>query len=312
MKFVRLILVTGTPRSGTTAVGLNLSMGKGVRTLYEPFSKKAGMVEINNHFEVPGSEIFPYSKLDLCIKKLKCLDLKLKPGIFPKDTGFNKLVKFIVGGRSKFYYRVCKYDPFVHTVIWKDPLACFTSEYVAKFHDIDVIVTCRNPWAVAASFKRLGWSFDLPEIQSRLAEVNPFKIQIPEAKDMINIHPSVLNASVLWYLVNSVLLSWKEQQKIQFVNLDSIIINPVKAYKTIYEKLDLDFNTSIQNKIQKNYNSISDKISPDLNQTHDWNRNVLSVNTYWDKLLSEEEVRLVGQINNDLWQALQAECLYLN
>ena len=33
---------------------------------------------------------------------------------------------------------------------------------------IPVIVTVRNPWAVAASFKRLGWGFDVADLHRRL------------------------------------------------------------------------------------------------------------------------------------------------
>ena len=51
----RLVLVTGTPRSGTTAVGSILAAAPGARELYEPFNRHVGMVEVDVDFPVVGA-----------------------------------------------------------------------------------------------------------------------------------------------------------------------------------------------------------------------------------------------------------------
>ena len=45
---VQLVLVTGSPRSGTTAVGQMLALGRGVGTLHEPFNRLVGLKEIEH------------------------------------------------------------------------------------------------------------------------------------------------------------------------------------------------------------------------------------------------------------------------
>ena len=54
----RLILVTGVPRSGTTAVGQMLSLAAGAGALHEPFNYHSGLRHIANYFEIPGTVAF--------------------------------------------------------------------------------------------------------------------------------------------------------------------------------------------------------------------------------------------------------------
>jgi hypothetical protein len=308
VKPIRLILVTGTPRCGSTAVGRYLSLGTGVRPLYEPFNFYAGMIEVNQYFEIPGTQSFSYAQMDDCVAKLQSLNLNLKPGIFPKNKGWSRLLKSILGGRSKLYYRLCKLDPYLHTVIWKDPLACFTADYVSKHYPIDVIVPYRNPWAVASSFKRLNWSFNLEDIQSRLQEVG---LDLnTSTKKTLNVHPSVMNGSLLWHAIHLILTRWKQQnQKILFVNLDKIIEAPLLTYRMIYDVLSLSYSVSIENKIKRSYGKIFMRSQPQTNRPHDWNRNIQDINQYWAHSLTQPEIEYVHHLNNDLWQKLQPECI---
>jgi hypothetical protein len=312
-KPVRLILVTGTPRSGTTALGHHLALGRGIRTLYEPFGIYAGMVEIKQYFEIPGTHSFSTKQMDDCIANLQSLNLTLNPGIYPRNKGWMRWIKSISGGRSQLYYRLCKVDPFLHTVIWKDPFACFATDYVTKQHDVDAIVTFRNPWAVAASFKRLNWSFDLESLQERLNELNlsvPGLSQMAGNQDSSEIHSSVDNVNRLWHIIHAVLLSWKKKNsKINFVNLDNLISDPIAAYKMLYHAVNLDFNTKIENKIKIIYSNASNKTQPSDRQVHDWNRDISKINQYWKNLLTQAEIDLIQTSNNDLWQKLQSECL---
>lgn len=312
-KPVRLILVTGTPRSGTTALGHHLALGSGIRTLYEPFGIYAGMVEIKQYFEIPGTHSFSTQQMDDCIANLQTLNLTLNPGIYPRNKGWVRSLKSVFGGRSQLYYRLCKVDPFLHTVIWKDPFACFATDCVTKQYDLDAIVTFRNPWAVAASFKRLNWSFDLESLQARLNELGlgiSGLSPLAGNKDSSEIHSSTDNGNRLWHIIHSVLLNWKKRNpKINFVNLDNLISDPVPAYKTIYHAVNLNFNSTIENKIQNSYSKSSSKAQPSDRQVHDWNRDISQINQYWKNLLTQAEITLIHNLNNDLWQDLQSECL---
>lgn len=53
-----LILVTGPPRSGTTAVGSAIAKSKDCVSLHEPMNKHTGDKCINRYFELPGYNDF--------------------------------------------------------------------------------------------------------------------------------------------------------------------------------------------------------------------------------------------------------------
>ena len=49
-----LILVTGMPRSGTTAVGEVLSTAAGTAVLHEPLNYLVGLSDVPHYFAFPG------------------------------------------------------------------------------------------------------------------------------------------------------------------------------------------------------------------------------------------------------------------
>lgn len=301
----RLILVTGIPRSGTTAVGQMLSLAPHAYTLYEPFNYHSGLKQINAYFEIPGAPSFPFQLLDQIICNIKQLALAFKLGVFPTDEGLRRVIKSMIGGRSLNSYRRLRLSPAVKTIIWKDPEACFTADYVSKQHDVDVLVMLRNPWAVAASFKRMEWAFDLSDISTRLSQAG---IDGRNTLPLIGgqIHNSVVNAGVLWATIYSVLAKWADTNtRIHIVNLDEILVHPNLAYAKIYQLLKLEWTDRVSRKISKFYRTTSDSIVPKHKKAHDQNRDIRKVNDYWRGILTEEERDFITNHVAPHWEKLQ-------
>jgi len=305
----RLILVTGAPRSGTTAVGQMLSLAPGAGTLHEPFNFHSGLHHIGHYFEVPGSRSFSMAQLDQTLEQIKNLQLVFKSGIFPSDQGWRRAVKYVAGGRPLNSYRRLRIQPSLRTIIWKDPLACFTADQVAKRHDVDVLVTVRSPWAVAASFKRMDWAFDLPDLTARLKS-GGIDLNGKLACRSDSLHPSVTNGTGLWNIIYPTLARWAQMnQRIRFVNLDDVVGDPVATYARLYELLALDWNGRIAAKIEKYYRQESPRSVPRAGKAHDSGRNVAEVNKYWRGYLTEPEKDFVARATEEQWSKFLRTCV---
>jgi len=303
----RLILVTGVPRSGTTAVGQMLALAPGANTLHEPFNYHSGLQHIAHYFEIPGTPSFPVQALDRTVAQLKNLDLKFKSGLFPSDKGWRRVVKYVIGARPLNSYRRLRLQANLHTIIWKDPLACFTAEHVARHHEVDVLVTLRNPWAVAGSFKRMEWAFDLQDLTTRLqsAGMDFIKAAVPAS-----VNHSVANGAILWHIIYSALAAWAATNaRIRFVNLDDIVSAPVITYAKLYQLLGLVWNQRIAGKITTYYRGESRRSEPKSKKAHDRHRNVGAVNKYWRRYLTEIEKEFVGQVAEETWLNFQKLCV---
>jgi hypothetical protein len=74
----RLILVTGSPRSGTTAVGDRLSLPISVGYLHEPFNVTVGIRDVETQFEAVGARNFSAERLDAIMRGIVTLRLRWK------------------------------------------------------------------------------------------------------------------------------------------------------------------------------------------------------------------------------------------
>ncbi len=305
----RLILVTGPPRSGTTVVGWMLSLGRGVCTLYEPFNYHVGLKEVERYFEVPGAATFSVEKFDACVQRLKTLDLSYKPGVYPGEARLRQAVKYVIGGRAMNSYRRCRLTPSLHTIVWKDPFASFMADRLSTVHGTEVVVTLRNPWAVAASFKRMGWGFDLDDLHERLRVLS---LEDPPhgSGAWAKRGDSALNGVLLWCAIYGAIGWWaKSNPRIHMVDLDDVVAAPQETYAKLFRLLDLPWDVRIGAKIASRYASSSERAVPREQKAHDTNRDPQSINRYWVQVLDRDEEAMVSEVAQPLWEALRETCV---
>jgi hypothetical protein len=303
-----VVLVTGVPRSGTTVVGDVLAEAAGARYLYEPLNRWVGLRDIDHDFPVPGSTRFAAARPADLLARIERLDLDLKPGVFPHDLGWRRLVKRVTGSRTTLSYRLCRIDLRLRTVVWKDPFALYLAGGVAAAGR-PVIVTVRNPWAVAASFKRLAWGFDAVDLHWRLTQAGRRPSLDVEALD----DPSdpVTNAAAHWAMAHEHLLAEQDAGRhLRLVDLDDIVERAVPTYEALYRHAGLAWTDEIAARVTARYAAAgSGDAAPADGRAHDWRaRDVGQVNRYWEGVLTPAEAERVETIVGALWEATRARC----
>ena len=302
-----ILLVTGCPRSGTTAVGNLLAAAPRTRYLYEPFNFHTGDRRIKRYFEIPGTPFFPNDLCDQLIEDIRHLKLTLRAGPLPEDRGIMRMLKTIVGGRTRFSYRVCKWDPFLKTMIWKDPLAAFAARTVAMHHHIPVLFTVRDAHAIAASFKRLGWSFDLEDINHRLQECGLGEPELISSHQKHLANPAI-NGAILWRLIyRTALRAAESTDNIHFAHIDHIVENPLPSYQRLYRLLNLQWTDNVRRQVEETYApKQAQSAVPKSMKAHDRNRDLGQLNRYGEHLLTDEEKAAITEIAGDLNADLSA------
>lgn len=302
----RIILVTGCPRSGTTAVGDYLADAPGAQYLYEPFNYHSGVRRIRRYFEVPGAGGFSASDLDDIVHGIGRLRLDLKDGLFPEDAGAKRLLKRVTGGRTRMSYWRCRLQPGLRTVIWKDPIAAFAAGEASRRHGIPVVATLRDPLAVAASFKRMGWGFRVPELAARLREAGLPSPAWPEACRGREAEPAV-NGALTWLCVYGALDSFAGQgATLRFVDIADVVARPEATYRALYEWLGLSWTAGVARRIRRGYARRPDPAGELPRKAHVARRDLSRVNTYGQRMLAAEEAELVRKATADLWARLGA------
>ena len=297
-----LIVVTGTPRSGTTPVGDTLAAAPGARTLYEPLNFHVGDRRVRRYFEIPGSAGFSEATADELVADVRRLRLQLRPGLFPEDRGLRRVAKRVTGSRTLMTYRRSRWDRQLRTIIWKDPFAVFLVPRLARVHGIPVVVTMRPPAAVAASFKRLSWSFDVHDLVRRLgSDGDRYRTLL----DVEQLDRPAHNGAVLWHIVNDWLLrTCQEVAGVHFCDLEQLVRNPATAYRALYNAVGLTWSSSSEAHLRATARPAG-PAQPQGDRAHGAPRDPAAVNDYWVDVLDDHEVALSERLNAELWQQAQ-------
>ncbi|MDH2443026.1 hypothetical protein QDR37_03605 [Amnibacterium sp. CER49] len=313
----RIIVVTGSPRSGTTAVGDAIAAAPGVMSLYEPLNRTVGDRRVGRYFEVPGTADFPVERALGLADGVAALRLQLRSGIFPDDPAWRRVVKIVTGSRALASYRRARLKP-APTLIWKDPFAVFWLDLLERQRPgVASVVTYRPALAVAASFARLGWTFKPHEVLAHLHEVGAFVHPVAERfvhdQDMTS---PARNGAAIWALV----YGWHANTAFS----DSLLVDAKGfaddpgAYRPLYERLGLAWTPAVERRIEHSQETPSKSAkaakAPSYGQrAHTKHRNLAAMNSYFSSILTEDDQRVIrdelAPIEEDvtarLWRAGQ-------
>lgn len=307
-------IVTGMPRGGTTAVGRMLTLAPGVVSLHEPLNGDAGLREVVDYFDhvdIPG-DAEAQARIDTTIARIKGLrGLRFKQGLFQADTGLRGVVKRITGGRVINTWRRARFDPFKRHVVWKDPFAAFVTGRAAARHGIGSVITLRNPWATAASFKRMGWGMELGHVRAATATLPRYGASedalAPPKSDHVG------NATAMWVMLYAKVLADLEAHgpadaPLTLLDLDAMIADPVPSYRRIYDTHGLPWSDRVAAQIAQTYAPRGEgaRDMPKAGQAHDMRRDPATLNAYWKKVLTEDEAARVTALAGPLWDEIRA------
>jgi hypothetical protein len=274
-KINKPILITGSHRSGSTWVGKMLSLPVSVRYVSEPFNPGYGLKIFKSWFKYIKDDDSRYS---LPISRA------LK---------FRGNYHLTLPALKYFANNLC---PLKKRPLVKDPIACFSSAWLAQKFDMDVVVLFRHPVAFYISLKRMDWHFDFKNLTNQpdlmIDYLHPLEDLIKKENKSF-----AQEAAILWLCIYHVLDIYITQNSDWIVKRHEDISNdPVGEFEDLYDKLGLEFTGRIEKKIKKHSSGGKEKSDKALNL----NRVSTNISKEWTNKVSQEEIDIIKNITGDL------------
>lgn len=285
-----LILVTGAPRTATTPVGNMLASCHATVSLYEPLGP-TGLRRFDQWFPM-GSDL-PADEIETLVRDLQIFRTR---GLKSQQRGeVFSWKRAMFGSRTAHSYRLARLQPWSKSVIWKDPHAIMMAPEVAKL-GIPVVVTARRAKPHASSYRRLGWT-------SRAAEIYPrWSAQFGRCEkieaDLCHAADSVISGALLWRMCYLALLRSDVMDKVHLVTADALAQDEEATYEALFKRVQLTPSTATEKLLSRKKSD--DRRRPSSNVTHDWNRSVKAVNSYWKDILSDTDIAAVERLTSDI------------
>lgn len=177
--------------------------------------------------------------------------------------------------------------------LMKDPLALLSSEWLAERFRMDVVLMIRHPAAFVSSAKRLGWRHSFAEFlgDERLMSDHlgrfeaDFERQVHRSGDVIG------EAILAWRVLYSVVATFRERHPDWiFVRHEDLSRESISMFKTLYERLGLDWTTDARRAIEEHTSSTNPR-----EIVSEYSIRVDSVGNIWNwqnRLTSEEIARI--------------------
>lgn len=244
------ILVTGSHRSGSTWVGKMIGLSPTVGYIKEPFNleHRPGIcsAKFDHWFTYISQENESYfvDIIDKIIHFLYNFQEEIKAIKSLKDT------LRLLRDYSNFYqYRISNARP-----LFKDPIAVFSTEWLAEKFEMDVVVLIRHPAAFVSSYIKKNWYFDFEHLlkQPLLMEKHLYLFEKEIREFTIKEYDPVDQASLLWKLIYHVVAKYRDHHKNwMFIKHEDISLNPIAGFEAIFNHLNLNFSAKIKQTIEE-------------------------------------------------------------
>lgn len=253
---VKPILVTGSHRSGSTWVGKMLSSHPDIGYIYEPFNcnhypSKAGLC--SKHFKywytyiVEENESLYLPELEKTLQFNYSLNSALTNLVQPQ-IACNLAKELVAITRDYWYFALQKTNKNVP--LMKDPIAFFSTEWLAKKFNMEVIILIRHPAAFAGSLKVARWYFPFEHL---LAQKLLIRDHLQEFRDEIETYAKlgdqdIIGQSILlWKMIYSVTLKFKQQDyNWLFIRYEDLSREPIVGFERLFKELNFDFPDSVK------------------------------------------------------------------
>ena len=287
----KAIIVSGLPRTATTALGDILSLIDGYNMVYEPFNASQGISEVNLNYLIPGANI-SYSDFDDVFNSILNLNAKFKLGVKDNDSALKKAVKTLFGNESSLSFLKSKFSINKKKLIIKDPFLVFASLYLSDNYRV---IMCERPiLPLAGSFKRMGWEFS--EYDRLINDLNRIDVKIEEKIENNFVSPSVLGAVQFFQLYSNFKNKIERKENIYFFNQDNFSLNPEQSINRLFGWLGEGCTDKIVSKVKNlNFGQKNDIKEPKKQVQHDLVYNKSFSNKYYKSVLNKEEIDFVRE-----------------
>jgi hypothetical protein len=287
---VNPILVTGSHRSGTTWVGRVLaSSPTPLGYIWEPFNPRHRMgtfpIRFPHYFHylcaengaacaVPIADMLAFRYRPAA--ELRSLRSARDAGRMARDWGV-----FVRSRRRGA------------AALMKDPIALFSSEWLADTFDMRVVVMIRHPASFAASIRRRGWRhrfadfLDQPLLMRDL--LAPYEAEIRAASER---QPDLLDEAILlWNVLHGTVAVLQERRSDWlFVRQEDLAREPVARFRELYAQLDLEWSDAAEQHVLETSSSSNPANSDSVGSIR---RNSAAHVTAWKAHLAPEDIARV-------------------
>jgi len=291
------ILVTGSHRSGTTWVGIMIAEAPSVFYIFEPFNISYPRPGIcNAEFKYWFTYITRENESDFYRPIKNTIELKYDL------VGALKSIKSVRDLRNvqKEYMSFLKHRLKGSRPIVKDPMAFFSSEWLAERFNMDVVVLIRHPAAFISSIKKLNWphpfSHFLEQPLLMKEHLYPFEVEI---RDYANRELDIIDQGILlWKLIHHTIIKYQSLHKDWlFARHEDLSQDPVQSFQTIFNKLNLEFSDRVKCAVHDHSHSSHSIESEDPYCTK---RNSQSIIWNWKGRLTIQEIERIRDKVEDI------------
>ena len=287
MDCLRPILVTGSHRSGTTWVGRMLAATPQVGYIHEPFN----LMHHPGICTAPFSYWFTYITEENEAAYFEPLKQTLAFR-FSFGAELPALRTPRQAGRMvKNYTNFTRYRLRHAVPLMKDPIALFSSEWLAKRFDMNVVVLIRHPAAFTSSIRRLNWTHDFSHFLAQPLLMRdylaPFEADIRAFAEKE--HDIFEQATLLWRIIHHLIIQYQEKHKDWvFLRHEDISEDPLHHFEYLYKRMNLTFTGKVKQVIEE-YSSEDNPV--DVSKGHTLvKRNSKSNIKSWKKKFSGDEL----------------------
>jgi hypothetical protein len=284
---VRPILVTGAHRSGTTWVGRVLAASATpVGYIWEPFNPR----HRPGTFPIRFPHYFHY----LCAENAAgyagpIADMLAFRYRLPAELGSLRSARD-AGRMGRDWWRFARSRRRGATPLVKDPIALFSSEWLAETFDMRVLVMIRHPAAFAASIRRRGWRHRFTDFLEQPLLMRdllaPHEAEIRAASDR---PPEILDEAILlWNILYGTVADIQERHPDwAFARHEDLAREPVGRFRDLYAQLGLRWSGAVEQLVL----ATSDASNPaDPVRVDTIRRNSAEQARSWRAQLSPEEI----------------------
>jgi hypothetical protein len=138
--------------------------------------------------------------------------------------------------------------------LMKDPIAIFSTEWLAERFDLDVVVMVRGPLAFASSIKRLAWAFDFANWTRQpllLRDVlGEFAAEIERAA---HTPPDLIDQAILTWNATYAFVdrARRTHPGWSVVGYEHLAAHPIDGFRDLYGALGLAYDEPIQRGIER-------------------------------------------------------------
>jgi len=198
-------------------------------------------------------------------------------------------------GRMLINYKNFSLYRYRHAIpLMKDPIALFSSEWLATTFDMNVLVLIRHPAAFTSSLRRLNWTHNFSHFLNQPLLMRdylaPFEAEIRAfAKTE---HDILEQATLLWRILHYVILQYQEKHKNWiFLRHEDLSTDPLHHFEYLFKRMNL----TMTDKEKKVIEDFSNEDNPtEATKGHMLEkRNSKSNMKSWRKKFSGEELTIL-------------------